>query len=293
MHTHTGPACPELGGQLPTVHYRQPHHHWQAWAWADPALHQGVPGAPYDMYKVGQNRVYTTYMTVYLVIFLPKTPHIHWIYMILANPRYVPRNVQPVLRFLCTLWRMPRNVQPVLRILCTLWYVTCAPCHMHRVGQNHIVIHIYNVHTVFLAGKSPYIWPYTMCMYTALANPSTLCILWRVSCDVYSVKCILWCVFCDLYSVMCILWCVFCDLYPVMCILSCVFCHVFSVMCIVSTLQCVYPIAFELKRHAKAWESCDLICASLASQLRALRDFITLCFWRCKSVQKQVQEEVR
>ena len=36
--------------------------------------------------RVGQNRIYTPYMTVYLVILLPKIPYIHRIYMVLANP---------------------------------------------------------------------------------------------------------------------------------------------------------------------------------------------------------------
>ena len=38
--------------------------------------------------RIGQNRIYTPYMTVYLVIFLPKLPYIHRIYMVLANPNY-------------------------------------------------------------------------------------------------------------------------------------------------------------------------------------------------------------
>jgi hypothetical protein len=37
---------------------------------------------------VGQNRMYTPYMTVNLVISLPKTPYLHRIYMVLANPTY-------------------------------------------------------------------------------------------------------------------------------------------------------------------------------------------------------------
>jgi len=37
--------------------------------------------------KVGQNRIYTPYMTVYTVISLPKIPYIHRMYMVLANPR--------------------------------------------------------------------------------------------------------------------------------------------------------------------------------------------------------------
>jgi len=36
--------------------------------------------------RVGQNRIYTPYMTVYLVISLPKIPYKHRIYMVLANP---------------------------------------------------------------------------------------------------------------------------------------------------------------------------------------------------------------
>jgi hypothetical protein len=40
--------------------------------------------------KVGQNRIDAPYMTVYLVIFLPKTPYKHhiyiYIYIALANP---------------------------------------------------------------------------------------------------------------------------------------------------------------------------------------------------------------
>ena len=36
--------------------------------------------------RVGQNRIYTPYMTVFLVISLPKIPYIHRIFMVLANP---------------------------------------------------------------------------------------------------------------------------------------------------------------------------------------------------------------
>jgi len=35
--------------------------------------------------RVGQNRIYTPYMTVYLAISLPKIPYIHRIYMLLVN----------------------------------------------------------------------------------------------------------------------------------------------------------------------------------------------------------------
>jgi hypothetical protein len=38
--------------------------------------------------RVGQNRIYTPYMTVYLVISLPSVPYMHRIYMVLANPTH-------------------------------------------------------------------------------------------------------------------------------------------------------------------------------------------------------------
>jgi len=34
-----------------------------------------------------------------------------------------------------------------------------------KVGQNHTFIGIYGVYMVFLAGKSPYIRSYTVCIY--------------------------------------------------------------------------------------------------------------------------------
>ena len=39
--------------------------------------------------RVGQDRKYTPYMTVYLVISLPKIQYIHRMYMVLANPNYM------------------------------------------------------------------------------------------------------------------------------------------------------------------------------------------------------------
>jgi len=39
------------------------------------------------------------------------------------------------------------------------------PCVIRRVGQNHTLIGIYGIHTIFLTGKSPYIPSYTACIY--------------------------------------------------------------------------------------------------------------------------------
>ena len=45
-------------------------------------------GGHWAVYKVGQNRIYTPYMTVYLVISLLKSPYTNRIYMVLANPNH-------------------------------------------------------------------------------------------------------------------------------------------------------------------------------------------------------------
>ena len=42
------------------------------------------------MCRVGQNRIYTLYMTVYLVIYLPKIHYIHRVNMVLAKSKCVP-----------------------------------------------------------------------------------------------------------------------------------------------------------------------------------------------------------
>ena len=45
--------------------------------------------------------------------------------------------------------------------VCTLQ----STAHICRVGQNHTFIDMFSVYTIFLAGKSPYIRSYTVCIY--------------------------------------------------------------------------------------------------------------------------------
>jgi len=42
------------------------------------------------MSRVGQDRIYTPYMIVYLVNSLQKIPYMHRIYMVLASPKNEP-----------------------------------------------------------------------------------------------------------------------------------------------------------------------------------------------------------
>jgi hypothetical protein len=55
---------------------------------------KGSANPIYTTHRVGQNRIYTPYMTVYLVISLPKIPYIHRTYMVLANPNDTQRVLQ-------------------------------------------------------------------------------------------------------------------------------------------------------------------------------------------------------
>jgi len=54
------------------------------------------------IHRVGHNRIHTPYMTVYLVISLPKILYIHRIYMFLANPTYTLKERSQ--RFRRTAW---------------------------------------------------------------------------------------------------------------------------------------------------------------------------------------------
>jgi len=50
------------------------------------ALLSGLASVLIVICRVGQNSIYTPYMTVFLEISLPKVPYINRIYMVLANP---------------------------------------------------------------------------------------------------------------------------------------------------------------------------------------------------------------
>jgi hypothetical protein len=52
-------------------------------------LQRGIPERTLLMCRVGQNHIYTPYMTVYLVISLPKILCVHPIRVALANPTRV------------------------------------------------------------------------------------------------------------------------------------------------------------------------------------------------------------
>jgi hypothetical protein len=69
--------CPvSLAGKLPNI---QPNTAWFIHGFNQPYICK--------VCKVGQNRIYTPYMTVYLVVSLPKIPCIHRINIDLANPK--------------------------------------------------------------------------------------------------------------------------------------------------------------------------------------------------------------
>ena len=64
--------------------------HWLLLQWYAFVLYSSDHWLHWLLIRVGQSRMYAPYMTVYLVISLPKIPYIHRIYMVLANLTFNP-----------------------------------------------------------------------------------------------------------------------------------------------------------------------------------------------------------
>ena len=84
------------------------------------------------MCRVGQNRIYTPYMTVYLVISLPKIPYVNRIYMVLANPTLVLRGRMTDLplrsTFPCLDTHPPKILLSLLLYLAFIVIIPCLHC---------------------------------------------------------------------------------------------------------------------------------------------------------------------
>ena len=107
-----------------------------------------------SIFRVGQNCNFAPRMTVCMATSLSKIPYIRRMYvymdgwmdgwmdgcMVLANPKQLGSKS-------------------------ILLYLSDLEGNMGRIGQNHTFIGIYGVHTVFLAGKSPYTWSLTVQIY--------------------------------------------------------------------------------------------------------------------------------
>jgi hypothetical protein len=112
--------------------------------------------------RVGQNRIYTPYMTVYMVISLPNIPYTHRIYVVLANPSYLFWLGWSTIARLAKYWWTLRLLfaQKILQ--------KCLPkAKIHRVGQNHI----YTVYIWYFWQGIHQIHGHIRCIYTVLANP--------------------------------------------------------------------------------------------------------------------------
>jgi hypothetical protein len=109
------------------------------------------------IYSVGQNRIYAPYMTVYLVISLPKIPYIHRINRVLANPINI--------RYF---WQGNHQVYGHVRCIYTVMY--SAYIHGH-------VQCIYTVHTeIYLIIYGAYIHGHVRCIYTVMYSAYIRCI---------------------------------------------------------------------------------------------------------------------
>jgi hypothetical protein len=148
------------------------------------------------IYRVNQDHgyvglartVYAPYMTVYLMIFLPKIPYIHRIYMVLANSTYMPcvHKMKLPSTTLCVhmiivpsiaLFAYGFHAQHctctitghLLLIMCIITgYLHLITCTITRVGQNHI----YTVCIRYFWQGNHQIYGHIRCLYTVLANPN-------------------------------------------------------------------------------------------------------------------------
>ena len=74
------------------------------------------------MCRVGQNRIYTPYLTVYLVISLPKIPYIHRIYIWFWPTLYVPHRCLMSYRAIACLMKVTTYISMYTNSLHLLWY---------------------------------------------------------------------------------------------------------------------------------------------------------------------------
>ena len=90
-----------------------------------------------EVLKVGHNRIYAPYITVYLVISLPKIPYIHRMYMVLANPRSLRCG---------TMWVSLATTIPACLLLVVLMqaqslYLCMLQGAMGKLSRRHICTH--------------------------------------------------------------------------------------------------------------------------------------------------------
>jgi len=124
--------------------------------------------------RVGQNHIYT----VYIRYFWLRNHQIYGvytrIYTVLANPRYKASDTPrfPKRSNSKRTQVLQQRERCTDRHQSTHFHAPTSHMLICRAGQNHTFIGIYGVYTVFLAGKSPNIRSYTVCVYTVLANPT-------------------------------------------------------------------------------------------------------------------------
>ena len=93
--------------------------------------------------RVGQNRIYTPYMTVYMVISLPKILYTHRIYVLLANPMHMQVEKNMTVRerqgrergTMCVTFRVGQNHMCTVYILYFWQEITKYTVHIYSPGQ--------------------------------------------------------------------------------------------------------------------------------------------------------------
>ena len=111
--------------------------------------------------KVGQNRIYTLYMAVSMVISLPKIPYIHRMYMVLANP--INKRFRP---------RMSIGLYPVTSVHKQQCVWACPQSHTHTHTHKHTYT-LVPMHTNTLASRCAFTQQHRTC--AKIKDTRTVC----------------------------------------------------------------------------------------------------------------------
>jgi len=122
--------------------------------------------------RVGQNRIYTPYMTVYLIISLQKLPYMHRIYMVLANPNHFTSRYTQYSCLCRSVTQNPSSLapRPSKPTDIILLIILHPATHNTRVGQNRIYTPYMTVYLVISLQKIPYMHRIYMVLANATQN---------------------------------------------------------------------------------------------------------------------------
>ena len=146
-----------------------------------------MAGTSLHMLIVGQDCKQAPYITVYLVVSLPKTPYMHRVYMVLANPRHALASAHRHLALTnghvlgarvcmnaCVYWVRMQLPKSILESDGS--DVSCYSCNAKPYHQGwpepYIYKYIYTIYIRYFWQGHHHICSHIRCIYKVLANPT-------------------------------------------------------------------------------------------------------------------------